>query len=65
MQIMYEFDLIIGAENSYNTFVESWSSWKQAILEYSGASLSKPKMLKHAFRDSDSNDLGIALDISL
>lgn len=58
MQILYEFDLIIGVENSYDAFVESWVSWQQAILEYSGASQSKPKMLKHAFRDMDSDDLG-------
>ena len=55
---MYEFDLIIGAENSYDTFIEAWDIWKHAILEYSRASVSKPKMLKHALRDADASDLG-------
>ena len=45
-------------EESFNIFCEVWNNWKAAILEYSVASVSKPKSLVQALRDMDSHDAG-------
>ncbi len=55
---MYEFDLIVGVDNSFDVFSEAWALWEPAILEYSAAPLSKSKTLKQALRDIDSDDTG-------
>ena len=55
---MYEFDLIVGKTDSYSTFLEAWDVWKQAILDYSTATVSQPKGLKMALRDIASDDPG-------
>ncbi len=47
---MYEFDLIVGVDNSFDVFSEAWALWEPAILEYSAAPLSKSKTLKQALR---------------
>lgn len=57
-QVFYEFDLTVGLEGSYESFVEAWSLWKQPILDYASSSISKPKTLQHALRDVASNDPG-------
>ena len=43
---------------SYEKFEEAWMLWKNAILEYSAASINKPKQLQRALRDFDSGDSG-------
>ena len=58
IQVLYEFDLTINLEECYEKFEEAWMLWKNAILEYSAASINKPKQLQRALRDFDSGDSG-------
>ena len=53
---MHEYSLIVGKDNSYDVFSNAWDMWKQGILNYSAASMSKSKALKWALRDADSED---------
>ena len=55
---MHEYSLIVGKDNSYDVFSNAWDMWKQGILNYSAASMSKSKALKWALRDADSEDPG-------
>ena len=52
-----KFDLITSLDNSYDSFLEAWILWKQAI----SSSISKPKRLQQALRDVVSSDPGIWL----
>jgi hypothetical protein len=54
---LYEFDLIINVENSYEKFEEAFADWKTAILDYALATASQPRLLKHALRDYVPGDL--------
>ena len=56
-QVCYEFDLIMGQENTFELFLEAWNVvWKKLILDYAASSISKPIRLQHALRDMDLED---------
>ena len=52
LQALYEFDLVVNIESSFDVFEEAWGRFQCAILKYAEDSLSMPQMLKHALRDN-------------
>lgn len=55
---MYEFNLIVNIENSFERFMDNWESWKQAIISYSKASRNKPKLIQQALDKLDKDEPG-------
>jgi len=50
-QLIYEFDIIVGIDNSFERFEDNWEPWKHAIIKYSQAYQNKPKMIRQALQE--------------
>lgn len=62
LQVSYEFDLIVNMENCFETFVDNWDDWKNAIIEYSQA---YTKILQQILLDLVPGDSGKLIVCSL